>query len=95
MTENSKKPTKIDKAIKELIEKFNKQNLSTKETLEVLPKFIFLIGAALENSYLQDSEEVLKRYAEEPTIGNALMAQALWMEETWVIPNNERETKND
>ena len=95
MTENSNQPTKVNKAIQELLEKFNKQELSTMETLEVLPNFIFSVGAALENSSLQNSEEVLKRYAERPTFGNALMAQALWMKETWAIPNNERETKND
>jgi len=33
---------------------------------------------------LLSSEEVLLRYAKKPTLGNVLMAQALYMKETWI-----------
>ena len=61
----------------------------------MLPEFLFSIGASLENCNLSTSEEVLKRYAEKPTFGNALMAEALWMKETWVLPKEKKEMKDE
>lgn len=95
MTKKEQESTKINKAVQDLCDTMNKHNLSTKDIAEVLPRFLFSIGAALENCSLQTSEEVLKRYAEQPTFGNALMAQSLWMKETWVIPTRERQKKDD
>ena len=86
---------KEDYVTQELCNTLNEQNLTTKEIAKVLPRFLFSIGAALENCNLQTSEEVLQRYAEKPTFGNALMAQALWMKETWVLPTKERQKKDE
>jgi len=91
----SKKLSKEEKATRQLCKTLNQQNLTNREIANVLPQFLFSIGASLEDCSLQSSEEVLKRYAEEPTFGNALMAQSLWMKETWALPNTERETKDD
>ena len=89
----NKTQDKENKAVQDLCNTLNEQNLTTDEIAKVLPRFLFSIGAALENCSLQTSEEVLQRYAEQPTFGNALMAQALWMKETWVIPTKERQKK--
>ena len=37
-----------------------------------------------------NSEQLLKQYAHKPTLGNALMAQALYMKESW-IPSQHKE----
>ena len=95
MTENNEKPTKQDRVVEQLCKILSQNNLTTKQISELLPRFLFSVGASLENCNLHTNEEVLMRYAEKPTFGNALMAQALWMKETWAIPQDERETKND
>jgi len=69
--------------------------LAPEEIAKVVPQFLFSVGESLENCNLQSSEEVLQRYAEKPTYGNALMAQALWMKETWVQPKEERQEKDE
>jgi len=81
--------------VKELCDVITKSNLTSQQIADLLPEFLFSVGASLEDCSLQTSEEVLKRYAEKPTFGNALMAQALWMKETWVIPEEERQKKDE
>jgi hypothetical protein len=62
----------------------NSANLTTEELKEIIHEFLFSIGASLENCNKDlTAEEVLERYANKPTYGNALMTQALWMKETW------------
>ena len=84
-----------DKVVQQLCETITTAGLSKESILNVVPKFLFSIGASLENCDLQKSEEVLQRYAESPTFGNALMAQALWMKETWAMKPEEERQAND
>jgi len=64
--------------------------LNPQEIRKLVPKLLFSIGASLcKEVGLQSSEEVLKQYASQPTFANAMMAQALWMKETWDIPETE------
>jgi len=97
MTEKKEQQeSKVNNVVEQLCKTITQEELSTEEILEVVPKFLFSIGASLENCDLQKSEEVLCRYAESPTFGNALMAQALWMKETWAMkPKEERQTNDE
>ena len=73
-----------EKAIEDIIKAFNKYNLNKKDTVEVLSTVLYSIGIALEEcDPPESSEKVLLMHAKKPTLGNALMAQALWMKETW------------
>lgn len=72
------------KALKDLCDVVTEAKLDTQDTLTLVIEFIYSIGASLESEYdLQSSEAVLMSYAEKPSIGNALMAQALWMRDNW------------
>ena len=67
--------------------------LDTRETIKVISHFIYSIGNTLEKCSGLSSKDVLLRYAENPTLGNALMAQALWMKETWTTENGKENTE--
>jgi hypothetical protein len=86
---------KIRETTSQLCNTINKAGLSTKEIMAVVPEFLFSVGASLEKCDLQSSEEVLKRYTTKPSYGNALMAQALWMKETWDTSQEKGKTEND
>ena len=78
-TENVQRRT-----LEELCDVLTGAKLNKTETLDVVIQFLYSIGASMEPEYnLQSSEAVLRSYAENPSIGNALMAQALWMRDTW------------
>jgi hypothetical protein len=74
-----------EKTIEELLQIINNNNLSKQELIQTLVVFLFSIGASLEGVASPTAEEVLKSYGSKPTLGNALMAQALYMKETWTI----------
>ena len=93
--EKERRKNDVDKTVEQLCETITTASLSSNEILNVIPKFLFSIGASLENCNLQKSEEVLQRYAENPTFGNALMAQALWMKETWATKPDKKKEEND
>jgi len=69
------------------------KELNKTDLVTVLSHLLFSIGASLENCGDLTSENVLTRYASEPTLGNALMAQAMHMKETW--SQSEREEDNE
>jgi hypothetical protein len=71
--------------VEELLETINNNNLERNELIEVLSSFLFSVGASIEGVADKDlsAEEVLKAYGSKPTLGTALMAQALYMVETW------------
>ena len=62
--------------------------LTTNKTIETISIFLYSLGNSIEK-YDHDlsSQEILTLYAEKPTFGNALMAQALYMKETWPVEN--------
>ena len=74
----------LEKVIAEIVEKFN--DCTNSEIVQVLANVMFSIGASLEQCTEKPllSEEILTRWAEKPTLGNALMAQAKHMIECWV-----------
>jgi hypothetical protein len=76
----------VQNVVEELLEVINKNELSSKELVTTLSFFLFSVGASVEGVADEelDSEIVLKRYAKKPTLGNAMMAQALYMAETWI-----------
>lgn len=60
----------------------------------MLAHFLFSIGSSLENFEPESSEDVLLRYAQNPTLGNVLMAQAYHMKETWTEPERKEHGKH-
>lgn len=75
-----------------LEETINKlSSFGKKEILEFLCTLTYSIGSSFENVGTLSSEEVLLLYSKNPTIGNALMTQALWMRDLWQERNNENE----
>jgi hypothetical protein len=75
--------------IQETIDQLN--GFSKKEILEFLCILTYSIGSSFENVGTLSSEEVLLLHTKKPTIGTALMAQALWMRDLWQERNNENE----
>ena len=78
-------------------------NTLTEEKLDdldlvlVMSHLLFSIGASLEECSELTSEKVLTMYASKPTLGSALMAQAMHMKETWSNTErneDDRETKD-
>lgn len=75
--------------VSKLCEIISENKINNKELVEIISHLLFSIGSSLENFQPESSEEVLMRYAQDPTLGNVLMAQAYHMKETWT--ENERE----
>lgn len=60
--------------------------LTTDKTIEVISIFLYSLGNSIEKcDHNLTPKEVLMLYAKKPTFGNALMAQALYMKETWPL----------
>ena len=72
-----------EEILRQLLDTINEARVNATVIRRVLPRFLYSIGASLENCNVQTSEEVLLRYAEKPTLGSALMAQATFMRDTW------------
>lgn len=72
--------------VEELLELINNNNLNKNELVETISSFLFSVGASIEGVADKDlsAEEVLEAYGSKPTLGTALMAQALYMAETWI-----------
>jgi len=56
---------------------------------------MYTLGLSIEGIDNISSEDILKQYATNPTIGNALIAQASWMNETWLVPQEKKEEENE
>jgi len=81
---------KVDKTLKIICDAVSEAGLNRKEILKLMSQFVYSIGVSMEpESNLQSSEAVLKSYIEKPTLGTALMAQALWMRDTWNLEEEE------
>jgi len=80
----SSKPSNNQKVIEQLISTINDAKLPQKDIIKVTSNFLYSLGFSLERCTVSlSSEGVLKRYASNPTFGNALMAQAIYMKEAW------------
>jgi len=83
-SDNGKEIRIEDEVLVKLLAVINEAGLSPAQVGDIIPEFLFSIGTHLEGcGSLQSSEDVLKRYATKPTLGSALMAQALWMRDNW------------
>ena len=84
----------IVNTILKIISKEGLQN-NTEDLVDVLAHLLFSIGSSLEDVNIGSSYEVLMRYAENPTLGNVLMAQAIHMKETWTEKERFKNESND
>lgn len=75
--------TKEEQVVQDLIKIFNSAQLKQKEILDIMIRFMYHLGQTLEGGGPYTSEEILLKYAENPTLGAAFMAQSLWMNDTW------------
>jgi len=75
---------KNQKLVANIIDILNKEKLDASNLICVLSTLLFSVGASLEDCVDLSSEKVLTMFATKPTLGNALMAQALHMKETWI-----------
>ena len=88
----SKTKEELEKITANLCRILTEEQLINTDLISVLANLLFSIGASLENCDYLTSEQVLIKYANNPTLGNVLMAQALHMKETW--SQSERENKD-
>jgi len=90
------KDNKEETIVKKLIQLINEAKLTPLQLGNVIPEFLFSVGISIEGcDDSLTSEDVLIKYAKTPTLGNALMAQALWMRDTWKESTQGKETNND
>ena len=69
--------------IEELIDVINKHKIKRKEILDIIIGFMYHMGEYLTGKNYSRAEDLLKDFAEKPTIGLALMNQAVYMKENW------------
>ena len=82
----NKTPEELQKIVADICKTLTEKQLNDFDLVSVLSHLLFSIGASLEGCSSVTSEEVLKRYANNPTLGSVLMAQAIHMKETWFKP---------
>ena len=81
--EEKKNETKINNTIQKLVDVFNSSDIKESEVIDIVANFLYSIGASLNKEKIENPEEIIIKYAESPTLANALMAQATHMKETW------------
>ena len=79
----SKSEEEILETVEELTAILNREKLTQRDLVSVIATFLFSIGSSLEDCGDVSAENVLTMYASRPTLGSALMAQAMHMNETW------------
>jgi hypothetical protein len=84
---------KIERTVTQLLNVINDNDIQAKDLPYTLSFFLYSIGHSLLEDPPETNEEVLLKYAENPTLGSALMAQAVFMKETW--SQKEEKKKND
>jgi hypothetical protein len=72
-----------EEIVEKLLNVISEAEVNANELVGVLSLLLISVGASLEGCEMVASEKVLIDYAERPTLGNALMAQAIFMKETW------------
>jgi hypothetical protein len=87
------KNEKENETVKNLCKVITEAELNSHEIINVLINFLFSIGASMEEGVVSSSsEEILKKaYSEKPTIGIALMNQAIWIRDNWILKKEEEE----
>ena len=90
-----KEEEKINETTIELIKVINKHSLNSKELTLVLARFLFSLGSSIEEVRPSDtSKDILIKHSEKPTLGNALMAQAIWFRDVWSTDTEREETQD-
>lgn len=85
-----KEKNKIKKVVKSLINVLSENKITRPNLIvDTLALLLYSVGSSLEECEIDNSEEILIRYGENPTLGNALMAQAKQMKETWIVTERE------
>ena len=74
-----------EQTVKQILDIISKAEVKLDELVPVLSLLLLSIGATLDGCDTVVSEEVLLNYANKPTLGNALMAQAMFLDETWKV----------
>lgn len=82
-------------AIKDLLDCASKyltiQSITEVDIVDILSSVLYSIGHSISNCTKDlTSYEVMQMYTDNPSLGTALMAQAMYMKETW-----ERKVDND
>jgi hypothetical protein len=72
-----------EETVEQLLEVISKAEVSQDDIIPVLSLLLLSVGATLEGCRTVASKEVILNYAKQPTLGNALMAQSIFMKETW------------
>jgi hypothetical protein len=90
MQKTDEETTKI---VEDLINCLDSHKLNPNELVHVISTLLFSVGVSLEGCGNISAEKVLTNFATKPTLGSALMAQALYMKETWT--KVERKEKDD
>jgi hypothetical protein len=77
---------KASEALEELLNVFQKYHLNPEEIVLVMSNLLYSLGASVEGHDDQGPSvtEVMEAYYTNPTVGNALMAQGLLMNQEWM-----------
>lgn len=94
-SKNTTKQKRNDLAIKRLVNVFNHSDLERRDMIYVITSFLYSVGSALLDNPPKSHEGVLLRYANDPSFGSALMAQATFMQEAWVTKEIKKEKTNE
>lgn len=72
-----------EEIIQSLCKIINDSEIKQQEIIDIVSGFLYHLGYSLEGNNYNSSEELLKEFASNPTTGNALMMQGLWIKEHW------------
>ena len=73
----------LTRIVEKIIDFLNLEKLKPNQLVHVLSTLLFSVGGSLEGCGDISAEKVLTNFATKPTLGSALMAQAMHMKETW------------
>lgn len=88
-----KKEDKTLEIVGDLVHRLDQEKLNPAQLINVLSTLLYSVGVSLEDCGDIPAEKVLTNFARNPTLGSALMAQALHMKETWT--KDERNETDD
>jgi hypothetical protein len=91
MNKKEKQDQRNEEVISSLLETLNSHKVTHGNIHIIMSGFLYSVGYSLLDNPPKNNDEVLLRYAESPTLGSALMAQAVFMKETW----SQKEEKKD
>jgi hypothetical protein len=72
-----------EELVKETLELINKKLQTENEIIEYISLLLYSIGGSIEKRNPSTSEEVMANFYNKPSLGKALMAQALIFRDKW------------